>query len=117
MRVKTGIKRHRKHKEILKKARGMRGLRHRSVRKAKEALMHAGQDAYVGRKLKKRDFRSLWISRLNAALRSHGISYSRFVHGAKAQKIEIDRKILSTIAITDPNTFNQIATAVRKQQA
>jgi len=78
----------------------------------KEALLHAGQYAYEGRKLRKRDLRALWIMRVNAAVRKRGLSYSRFIAGLKKEKIEIDRKILSEIAVKDPETFEKIVKEV-----
>ena len=99
----------RRHRKILAKARGYRQARSRRIQVAKEAVLHAGAYAYHGRKLKKRDLRSLWIVRLNAAIREGGVSYSRFIAGLKKAKIEIDRKILSDIAVTDSKTFKEIA--------
>lgn len=80
----------------------------RRYRAAQEAVLHAGQYAFAGRKKKRRDLRSLWIMRLNAAVREYGFSYSRFISGLKKAKIELDRKVLSDIAVTDPNSFKQI---------
>ncbi len=104
----------RKHKKLLKAAKGFRNARSRRVKTAKEAVLHAGQYAYVGRKLKKRDLRSLWIIRLNAAVRELGFSYSKFIAGLKTAKIEIDRKILSDIAAKDPETFKEIVAKLEK---
>lgn len=107
MRVKsTSARRHRK---ILARAKGYRQARHKRIQVAKEAVLHAGAYAYHGRKLKKRDLRTLWITRLNAAVREGGVSYSRFIAGLTKANIEIDRKILSDIAATDPETFKEIA--------
>ncbi len=89
-------------------AKGYRQARSRRIQTAKEAVLHAGAYAYHGRKLKKRDLRSLWIVRMNAALREVGVSYSKFIPALKKEKIEIDRKILSAIAVTDPEAFKQI---------
>lgn len=97
-----------KHRKILKKAKGFRQARSRRVKVAKEAVLHAGAYAYHGRKLKKRDLRRLWITRLSAAVRSLGINYSKFIAGLKKEKIEIDRKILSEIAVKDPEVFKKI---------
>lgn len=106
MRVKSiSAKRHRK---ILARAKGFRQARHTRIQTAKEAVVHAGAYAFAGRKLKKRDLRGLWIIRLNAGVRKFGISYSRFIAGLKKEKIEIDRKILSDIAINDPETFKKV---------
>lgn len=107
-RVKTGTTRRKKHKKIIKRVKGFREARRKRVRTAKEALLHAGQYAYVGRKLRKRDIRRLWIQRLNAAVREHDLTYSRFVAGLKKANIELDRKILADIAAKDPKTFSQI---------
>lgn len=99
----------RRHRKILQRAKGFRQARSRRIQTAKEAVLHAGAYAYHGRKLKKRNLRTLWITRLNAAVREGGVSYSRFIAGLAKAKIIIDRKILSDIAITDPKTFKEIA--------
>lgn len=106
MRVKSVSAR--RHRKMLKRAKGFRQARSRRIQVAKEAILHAGAYAYHGRKLKKRNLRSLWIIRLNAAVHELGISYSKFIAGLKKEKIEIDRKVLSDIAITDPETFKKI---------
>jgi large subunit ribosomal protein L20 len=93
---------------MLARAKGFKQARHTRIQVAKEALLHAGAYAYHGRKLKKRDLRTLWISRINAAAVAQGISYSKFIAGLKKAKIEIDRKILSDLAVTDPETFKKI---------
>lgn len=103
----------RKHRKVLKQARGFRQARRRRIQTAKEAVLHAGMHAYVGRKNKKRDLRSLWITRIGAAVKTQGLSYSKFIAGLKKAKIEIDRKILSEIAIKDPATFKQIVSSVK----
>lgn len=97
-----------RHRKVLKQARGFRQARRRRIQTAKEAVLHAGAYAYHGRKLRKRDMRSLWITRVSAAVKEQGISYSKFIPMLKKAKIEIDRKILSEIAATDPETFKQI---------
>lgn len=102
-----------RHRKVKKAARGYKHAARRRVKVAKEALLHAGQYAYIGRKLRKRDLRRLWIVRLNAAAREHGLSYSKFIAGLKKENIEIDRKILSDIAVNDPETFNKIISKVR----
>lgn len=112
-RVKTGSTRSRKHRKIKKAARGFKQSRRTRVRVAKEALLHAGQYAYIGRKLRKRDLRSLWIIRLNAAVRARGLTYSKFIHGLKIAKIKLDRKILADIAVRDPKTFNKIVDSIK----
>jgi len=111
MRVKSIASR--KHRGILKAAKGFRQARRRRIQTAKEAVLHAGMYAYVGRKNKKRDLRALWITRLNAAVREHGLSYSKFIAGVKKAKIEIDRKILADIAVRDPATFKEIVLRVK----
>lgn len=93
----------------MKAAKGFKQARRKRVRTAKEALLHAGQYAYIGRKLRKRDMRKLWIQRLNAAVREHDLTYSRFIAGLKKSKIDLDRKILADIAVNDPETFGKIA--------
>ena len=93
------------------RAKGYRQARHIRIQVAKEALVHAGAYAFHGRKLKKRDLRSLWIVRLNAAVRACGVSYSKFIAGMKKEKIEIDRKILSAIAVEDEKTIKKIVEA------
>lgn len=112
MRVKRGVTSHRRHKRLLAKAKGYRGGRSKLVKEAKQAVVHAGADAYRGRKEKKRQMRSMWIIRINAALRPHNISYSKFTGKLKAKKIELDRKVLSEIAIEDPKSFEAIVKKV-----
>ena len=111
-RVKSPAQRN--HRKTLKKAKGFKQARSARVKSAKEAVLHAGQYAYVGRKNRKRDLRKLWITRLNAAAREHGISYSKFIKGLKDKKIELDRKILSDIAIKDPDTFSKIVSSIKE---
>src|SRR3989344_2096409 len=112
MRIKRGVTSHHRHKKLLEKAKGYRGGRSKLVKQAKEAVIHAGADAYRGRKGKKRQMRSLWISRINAALTPHELSYSQFINKLKSQKIELDRKILSQIALEDPQAFDEIVKKV-----
>ena len=102
-----------RHRKVKKEARGYKHAARRRVKVAKEALLHAGHYAYVGRKLRKRDLRRLWIVRLNAAAREQGMPYSKFIAGLKKEKIDIDRKILSEIAVKDPETFNKILSQVK----
>ena len=113
VRVKRGKTAHKKREKLLKHTKGFNWGRKSKERAAKEALLHAGQYAYVGRKLRKRDLRSLWIKRLNAAVRQHGLSYSKFIAGLKKEKIELDRKILADIAVNDPDTFAKIVSEVK----
>lgn len=112
MRVKTGTKRHAKHKKIRKAAKGFRGHRGHSLRGAKEGLLHAGAYAYRDRRRKKREFRKLWIQKINAAVREQGVSYSQFVKDLKAHSVILDRKILTEIATEDPETFTKIVNQV-----
>ncbi|WP_281951788.1 50S ribosomal protein L20 [Nitrosophilus kaiyonis] len=108
MRVKTGIVRRRRHKKILKLAKGFYSGRRKHFRKAKEQLERSLVYAYRDRKQKKRDFRKLWITRINAACRLNDISYSRFIHGLKKAGIELDRKILADLAMNEPESFSKI---------
>jgi large subunit ribosomal protein L20 len=112
MRVKRGIVRHRRHKKILGLAKGYEGLRSSTFRKAKEAVWHAGMHAYMDRRKKKRDFRSLWTVRLNAACRERGLRYGQFIAGLKKHKIELNRKVLSELAIHQPEVFGKIVERV-----
>ena len=105
MRVKGGYATRRRRKKISNRAEGYRGKRKNVWRVAKQAVDRAGQMAYKGRKLKKRDFRRLWIVRINAASRLHGLSYSRFMHGLKKAGIELDRRVLAHLAVSEPETF------------
>ena len=102
-----------KRRKVLKQARGYRGTKHSSYKRAKEQVWKSGVYAYEGRKQRKRDFRALWIQRINAAAREHGLSYSQFVHGLKLAEIDLDRKILADIAVTDPEAFAAIAAQAR----
>lgn len=108
-RVKRGNKRLNKRKKILGLAKGYRGTKSKLYRSAKESVEKALQYSYVGRKRKKRDFRRLWIVRINAAARLHGMSYSQFMHGMKLAEIELDRKILADLAVKQPEAFEAIA--------
>lgn len=98
-----------RHRKILTKAKGYKQARSGRIQVAKEAVLHAGAYSYHGRKLKKRDLRRLWITRINAGVKALGTSYSKFIAGLKKEKIEIDRKILSDIAVKDIKTFEKIA--------
>lgn len=108
MRVKRGTTVKRRHKKVLKLAKGYRGGRSKLYKQARQATIHAGADAYRGRKEKKRTNRSLWIIRINAALEKHDISYSQFINTLKTQKIDLDRKILAQIALEEPEIFDQL---------
>ena len=113
-RVKGGFKTNRRHKKILKLAKGYRGTRSKLIKRANEAVLRAGEHAFEGRRKRKGDMRQLWISRINAALRKHDIMYSRFVNGLKKSKIELNRKMLSEIAINDPKSFDEIVAKVKQ---
>jgi large subunit ribosomal protein L20 len=114
-RTKTNVPRTKRRKKILKQAKGYRGGRHRLYVPAKETLERALQYAYRDRRTKKRQFRRLWISRINAAARQHGLSYSRFMHGLKAADVEIDRKLLAELAVNDPTGFAKLAETAKAQ--
>ena len=114
MRVKRGVVRHRRHKKIRKLAKGYQAGRHATFVKAKEAVIKAGQHAYMDRKKKKRNFRSLWIVRLNAAVRDAGGKYSVFIDQLKKHNVQLDRKVLSELAIREPEVFKKILEAVAK---
>ncbi|MBU1018163.1 50S ribosomal protein L20 [Patescibacteria group bacterium] len=107
-RVKRGMAAHRRHKKIFKQAKGFRGKRKNVFKLAKNAVMKAGQNAYRGRKLKKRTFHQLWVLRINNACREHGLKYSRFIYGLELAGIEINRKMLSELAISEPDVFKEI---------
>lgn len=113
MRIKTGPYRHRRHLKVRRLARGYRMSRHRLHKQASDAVLHAGEYAYTGRKDRKGDFRQLWITRINAALTDTGLSYSRFIACLKKAKIELDRKILAELAVSDFPTFKAIVEKVK----
>jgi large subunit ribosomal protein L20 len=108
-RIKRGVMARARHKEILSKAKGYRGARSRVLRVAKQAVTKAGQYAYRDRRQRKRQFRALWIVRINAGARENGMSYSRLMNGLKRANIEIDRKVLADMAIFDKAAFTQLA--------
>jgi large subunit ribosomal protein L20 len=116
-RVKRGVTARARHKKVLKQAKGFRGRRKNVYRVAKQAVMKAGQYAYRDRRQKKRQFRSLWITRINAAVRELGMSYSVFMAGLKRANIEIDRKVLADLAVSDKAAFDQIASQVKASLA
>jgi large subunit ribosomal protein L20 len=115
MRVKRGFKAKRRRKKILKLAKGHRGGRSKLFRTAADAVDKALMYAYRDRKARKRDFRKLWITRINAAARMNNLSYSKFVHGLKLAGIHLDRKVLAELAISDPSGFAQIANLASEQ--
>ncbi|MBU5677004.1 50S ribosomal protein L20 [Alkaliphilus sp. MSJ-5] len=114
-RVKKGTAAHKKHKKVLKLAKGFRGARSKLFRPANQFVMKALKHAYVGRKLRKRDFRRLWITRINAAARANGISYSRLMNGLKLSGIEMNRKMLSEMAIYDKEGFAQLVETAKQK--
>lgn len=113
MRVKSGTRTRERHKKVLKQAKGYWMSRSTLFRKAKEATLHAGQYAFHGRKRRKRDFRTLWIVRINAAVTEKGMKYSTFMNALKKNNIEVDRKILSQIAVEHPAVFDKIVEQVK----
>jgi large subunit ribosomal protein L20 len=116
-RVKRGVAGHARHKKILALAQGHRGVRHRLFRRANESVLHALAYATRDRKAKKRDFRKLWIVRINAAARLHGLTYSTLIHGLALAGIAIDRKILADLAVRDDDAFGKLAEAARTAAA
>jgi len=115
-RVKRGKIAHKRRKRVLKQTKGYKWRRSKTYRAAKEALMHALSYAYRDRRRKKREFRRLWQIRINAALKEHGFSYSKFIAGLKKAKIELDRKMLADLAINKPEIFKEIAEKAKKHQ-
>lgn len=113
-RIKTGVTAHRRHKKILKLAKGYRGARSKQFKKANESIMKAGQYAYRDRKVKKREFRRLWIARINAAARINGISYSRLICGLTKAGVAIDRKMMADLAVTDAAAFTKLVEVAKK---
>ena len=113
-RVKNGAVTKARHKKVLKQAKGYFGSKHRLYKSAKEQLMHSGQYAFRDRKQKKREFRKLWITRINAACRENGISYSRFIEGLNKAGVEVNRKMLSEIAINDSKAFTELVNVAKK---
>jgi large subunit ribosomal protein L20 len=114
MRVKTGTTRRASHKKVLKAAKGFWMTRHKRYKVAHEAVMHAGQYAYNGRRVKKRDLRQLWIVRINAALKPFNVRYSAFIKMLKNNNIILDRKILADLAVNNPQTFKAVVESAKK---
>ncbi|WP_322797452.1 50S ribosomal protein L20 [Tepidiforma sp.] len=112
-RVKRGVTAHRRHKKVLALTKGHSGQRHRLFRRANESMLHALRYSWENRRDRKGDFRQLWIIRINAAARLHGLSYSQFIHGLKKAGIELDRKALADLAVTRPDAFGQLASQAR----
>jgi large subunit ribosomal protein L20 len=113
-RVKRGVTAHAKHKKVLKKAKGFYGRRKNTIRAAKAAVDKSMQYAYRDRKVRKRNFRALWVQRINAAVREHGLTYGRFIDGLTKSGIEVDRKVLSDMAIHDAEAFGVLVAASKK---
>jgi large subunit ribosomal protein L20 len=116
-RVKRSVAARKRRKRILKRAKGYYGARSKLFGVAREAVEKAAVYAYVGRKQRKRQFRALWIARINAASREHGLSYSRLIAGLKAADVEVDRKILAQLAVDDPKSFGELAELAKQQAA
>ncbi len=107
-RASRSVHARKKRRKVLEQAKGYRGTKHTSYKRAKEQVWKSGVYAYEGRKQRKRDFRALWIQRINAGAREHGLSYSKFIHGLKLAEIDLDRKILADLAVTEPEIFGAI---------
>ncbi len=112
-RVKRGVTSHARHKKILKLAKGYRGRRKNCIKTARQAVERAMQYAYRDRRQRKRDFRSLWIQRINAAARGQGMTYGRLIHGLKTAGVEMDRKVLADLAVRDPAAFASLVAEAR----
>ena len=117
MRIKRGVNAVKKRRKILKLAKGYRGAKSKLYRIARQAVMKAGNYAFVGRKQKKRDFRKLWIARINAAARMNGLSYSKFMFGLKQAGINLNRKVLADMAVNDANAFNALCEQAKAKLA
>ena len=116
-RVKRGVQAKARHKKVLKQAKGFRGSRSRTYKVAKQAVMRAGQYAYRDRRVKKRVFRSLWIVRINAAARDNGITYSQLIAGLKKANIDLDRKVLASLAVNDKEAFSLVVEQAKSNLA
>mgnify|MGYP002750006515 CR=1 FL=1 len=116
-RVKKGVNAHKRHKKILKQAKGFYGQRSKNFRAANPAVMRALRSAFVGRKNKKREYRRLWIARINAAARINGLSYSKLMHGLKVAGVDMNRKILADVAVNDPAGFTKLAEVAKSKLA
>lgn len=115
-RVKRAVNAHKKRREVLDQASGYRGQRSRLYRKAKEQTLHSATYSYRDRRTKKREFRALWIQRINAACRENGMTYNRFINGLKNAGVEVDRKILADLAVTDPAAFTALVKVAQDNQ-
>lgn len=116
-RIKGGMNAKKKHKRVLKLAKGYRGARSKQYRVAKQSVMRALEESYKGRKQRKRQFRQLWIARINAAARMNGLSYSRFMYGLKLAEVNVNRKMLSEMAISDPDGFAALVEVAKSKLA
>lgn len=116
-RIKGGMNAKKKHKRVLKLAKGYRGARSKQYRVAKQSVMRALEESYTGRKQKKRQFRQLWIARINAASRMNGLSYSKFMYGLKLAEVNVNRKMLSEMAISDPEGFASLVEVAKSKLA
>ena len=116
-RIKGGMNAKKKHKRVLKLAKGYRGARSKQYRVAKQSVMRALEESYTGRKQKKRQFRQLWIARINAAARMNGLSYSKFMYGLKLAEVNVNRKMLSEMAISDPEGFASLVEVSKSKLA
>ena len=116
-RIKGGMNAKKKHKRVLKLAKGYRGARSKQYRVAKQSVMRALEESYTGRKQKKRQFRQLWIARINAAARMNGLSYSKFMYGLKLAEVNVNRKMLSEMAISDPEGFASLVEVEKSKLA
>jgi len=112
-RVKRSVHARKKRRKVLEQAKGYRGTKHSSYRRAKEQVQRSGQYAYRDRRVRKREFRKLWIVRINAGARLNGLSYNTFMHGLRLAEIELDRKILADLAVSDPQSFASLAERAR----
>ena len=117
MRVKRSVHARKKRREVLERTKGFRGEANHNYKRAKEALIKAETYAYHDRRNRKRDFRRLWITRINAAAKMNGMSYSQFMHGLKLAGVELDRKVLADVAVRDPETFRRFAETAREAAA
>ena len=115
--IKGGMNAKKKHKRVLKLAKGYRGARSKQYRVAKQSVMRALEESYTGRKQKKRQFRQLWIARINAAARMNGLSYSKFMYGLKLAEVNVNRKMLSEMAISDPEGFASLVEVAKSKLA
>lgn len=113
-RVKRGVPAHARHKKLLKLAKGFRGKRKNVFKLAKNAVMKAGTNAYIGRRLKKRDFHQLWVVRINAACREHDVRYSKFIYGLELAGVKVNRKMLAELAVNHPHVFKQIVETAKQ---